>query len=174
MLDDCEDDDESKLLDRRDEEPQEKRKMKTKDKKEKKMERILGDCEDDGDYAEEQKVVIKKYQEVGKAKEYGERDRWFSQSADQLKIIGCTSQSSKFWLEVLSSVIGGKSGMFLSESFMPVLLETSYNIVYLLAFLDLGFEKPRVLSEKVNKDLVLRSESTFLVVCKRIEEKNTN
>lgn len=57
---------------------------------------------------------------------------------------------------------------------MPVLLETSYNIVYLLSFLDLGFDKAKVESQKVSKDLFLRSQSTFLVVCKRIEEKNTH
>lgn len=56
---------------------------------------------------------------------------------------------------------------------MPALMETSYNIVYLLAFLELGFEKLKVESQKAGKDLVLKSKSTFLVVCKRIEEKHT-
>jgi hypothetical protein len=42
-----------------------------------------------------------------------------------------------------------------------------------LAFLDLEFGKSAVLTKVADKDLVLSSEANFLVVCKRIEEKET-
>ena len=120
----------------------------------------------------EKKLLIK-YQDIGSAKEYGERDIWFSQNIKDKSMNDCVVPEYLFWVDIINSILQGNKGLFLSENFMSVLTKHPYNIVYILAFLDLEFTKSAVETVTKGKDLVLGSTQNFLVLCKRIEEKTT-
>ena len=64
------------------------------------------------------KKVVKRYQDAGKANEYGERDKWFANSLDNSPVTKTLSKTNLYWADVLHSVMAGSGGLFLSENFM--------------------------------------------------------